>query len=288
MILTAVVLRMIGLETVQAIQDERAAIVYTSHKDAISLFYSGGCGLTKEILAEGVRKISGVADLNADLDFGQLERDITRKLKLSPDVRVCDQAFAVQPKVQEFFHDRKLSAVFVPNGRWAKRLDAIAARVILAGLTPPGFRDDVGRRVQFEDASSDPYRVVHLMEEMSQWAAIDEYQRGARSSGRGGWKQPSGDGRRSSPRGEAHASGASGQSSGKGCWSCGSTDHKENKNTRREAKATEDGRGGAGGRGPPGGRKPKGSTRPPTRSSGVVRPGIGTQESAGQKRWQQQ
>ena len=64
------------------------------------------------------------------------------------------------------------------------------ARAILAGLTPLGFRDDVCRCVQFEDASSDPYRVVQLMEEMSQkmWATIDEYQRGARSSGRGGWR----------------------------------------------------------------------------------------------------
>ena len=75
-------------------------------------------------------------------------------------------------------------------------------RFFLAGLTPPDFRDDVRRRVQFKDASSDPYRVVQFMEEMlrKNWAAIDEYQRGARFSGRGGWKQPSGDGRRSGPR----------------------------------------------------------------------------------------
>ena len=134
------------------------------------------------MLAEGVRKIAGVADSDAELDLGQLERDIIRKLKLSPDVRVCDQAFAVQLKVQEFLHDSKLSAVFVPNRRWAKGPGAIVARAILAGLTPPGFCDDVRRCVQFEDASSDPYRVVQLMEEMSpkKWAAIDEYQRGTR------------------------------------------------------------------------------------------------------------
>ena len=62
------------------------------------------------------------------------------------------------------------------------------ARAVIANLTPPVFGDDVRRRVQFKDASSDPYR-VQLMEEISQkkGAAIDEYQRGARSSGRGGW-----------------------------------------------------------------------------------------------------
>ena len=63
-----------------------------------------------------MRKIAGVADLDAELDLGQLERDITRKLKLSPDVRVCDQAFAVQLKVQEFLHDRKISAVLCRTG----------------------------------------------------------------------------------------------------------------------------------------------------------------------------
>ena len=148
-----------------------------SQKDAISLFYFGGRGLTEEMLAEGVRKNAGVADSDAELDLERLEHDITRKLKLSSDVRVCDQAFAVQLKVQEFLHDRKLSAVFVPSGRWAKGPGAIVTRVILAGLTSPGFRDDVRRRVQVEDASSDPYRVVQLMEEMSRkkLAAIDEY-----------------------------------------------------------------------------------------------------------------
>ena len=72
------------------------------------------------MLAEGVRKIAGVADLDAALDLEQLERDITRKLRLSPHLRVCEQAFAVQLKVQEIPRDRKMSAVFVPNGRWAK------------------------------------------------------------------------------------------------------------------------------------------------------------------------
>ena len=118
-----------------------------SQKDAMSLFCFDGRGLTEEMLAEGVRKIAGVADSDAELDLGQLVCDTTRKLKLSPDVQVCDQAFAVQLKVQEFLHDRKLSVVFVPNGRWAKGPGTIVARAILAGLTPPDFRDDVRCRV---------------------------------------------------------------------------------------------------------------------------------------------
>ena len=75
-----------------------------SRKDAILLFYFGGHGLTEEMLAEGERKIAGVVDADAELDLGQLGRDITRKLKLSPHVRMSDQVFAVQLKVQEFFH----------------------------------------------------------------------------------------------------------------------------------------------------------------------------------------
>ena len=114
---------------------------------------------------------------------------------------------------------------------------------------------------------------------LKKWAATDKYQCGARSSGRGGWKQPSGDGRRSSPRGEAHSSGASERPIGEGCWSCGSTDHNKNKCPTREAKATEDGRCGAGGRGPPRGRAARGSSPPAKNSCGVVRPGTGTQES---------
>ena len=119
------------------------------------------------MLTEGVRKIAGVADLDADLDLEQPERDTTRKLKLSPDLRVCEQAFVVELKVQEFLHDKKMSAVFVPNGREAKEPGAVVARTVLAGLTPPGFRDDVSRRVQFDDESSGPYRVVQFMDEMS-------------------------------------------------------------------------------------------------------------------------
>ena len=72
------------------------------------------------MLAEGVRKTAGVADSDAALDLEQLERDITRKLRLSPHLRVCEQAFAVHLNVQEILRDRKMSAVFVPNGRWAK------------------------------------------------------------------------------------------------------------------------------------------------------------------------
>ena len=136
--------------------------------------------------------------------------------------------------------------MFAPNGRWAKGPGATLARAIIAGLTPSVFSDDVRRRVQFQNASGDPYRVVHLMEEMSRakWVAIDGYQRGARSSGRGGRKKPSGDGRRSSPQGEANGSGASERPIGEGRWSCGSTDHKKNKYPTRDAKATETSRGG--------------------------------------------
>ena len=72
------------------------------------------------MLAKGVRKIAEVADSDAELDLEKLERDITRKLKLSPDLRLCEQAFVVQLQVQEFLHDSKFSAMFVPNGRWAK------------------------------------------------------------------------------------------------------------------------------------------------------------------------
>ena len=252
-----------------------------SQKDVISLLYFSGRGLTEEMLAEGVRIIAGVADSDAELDLGQLEYEITRKCKRSLDLRVCEQAFAVQLKVQEFLHNRKLSAVFVPNGRWAKGPGTIVARVILAGLTPPGFRDNVRRRMQFKDASSEPYRVLQLTEEMSRkkWAAIDEYQCGACSSGRGGWRQPRGDQCHSSPRGEAHSPGTSERPIG---------DHKKKKCSTREAKATEDGPGEAGGRGPLGGRAPSGSSRPTTSSDGVVRPGTGTQEPADRTRWQQQ
>ena len=42
------------------------------------------------------------------------------------------------------------------------------ARAVIEGLTPPVFCDDVCRRVQFEDASCDPYRVVQFMEEILQ------------------------------------------------------------------------------------------------------------------------
>ena len=91
-------------------QDDRAAGVQCKlyrtskllsyiQKDAISLFYFDGRRLAEEMLAEGVIKIAGVVDSDADPDLGQLERDITRALNLSPDVRACDPVFAVQLKV---------------------------------------------------------------------------------------------------------------------------------------------------------------------------------------------
>ena len=48
----------------------------------------------------------------------------------------------------------------------------------------------------FEDAGSDPYQVVQLMEEnpRKSWAAIDEYPDGACSSGRGSWNNGVGTG----------------------------------------------------------------------------------------------
>ena len=114
----------------------------------------------------------------------------------------------------------------MPNGRWAKESGAIVARAVLAGLTPLNFRDHVRCRVQLEDPSSDPYRGLQLTEEMSQntWATIDECQRGARSSRRGGYKYLSGD---SSPQVEATGLGVSGSSTGESCWSCVSPDHKK-------------------------------------------------------------
>ena len=196
---------------------------------------------------------------------------------------MCNQAFAVLLKVQEFLDDRKLSAVFVPNGRWVKGPGAIVARVILAGMTPPGFCDDVRHRVHFEDAGSDPYRGVQLME-MSQetWAAIDEHERGAQSSGKDGWKQPGGDGCRSSPRGKAHVLG--GLLEGVARAGAQTTIRKSNCPTR-EAKATEGGYQRVSGRGPSRDDAASGSSRPAARSGGVVRLITGT---AGWTREQQQ
>ena len=62
----------------QAIQDERAAVA-CSQKDVISLFYFGGRGWIEEMLAEGMRKIAGVANSDADFNLEQPERDTTRK-----------------------------------------------------------------------------------------------------------------------------------------------------------------------------------------------------------------
>ena len=118
------------------------------------------------MLVEGVRNIARVADSDADLELKQLERDITHRYKLSSNLRVCEQAFAVPLNVQEILRDCQTFAVFVPNGRCAKGPGAIVAWAISSGLTPPGFRVDVRRRVQFEDASSDSYRVVQLMGSM--------------------------------------------------------------------------------------------------------------------------
>ena len=47
------------------------------------------------------------------------------------------------------------------------------------------FCDDVRRRMEFEGAGSDPYRVLQLMTKMAwtKWASNDEHQSGARSLG---------------------------------------------------------------------------------------------------------
>ena len=66
-----------------------------SQKDAISLVYFGSRGLTEEMFVEGVRQFAGVADSDAELDLGQLKRDIIRMLNVLPYARVCDQAFTV-------------------------------------------------------------------------------------------------------------------------------------------------------------------------------------------------
>ena len=137
-------------------------------------FFFGGRGLANGMLAEVGRKIAGVTDAGVEVDLGQPERDITRKLKLSPDARVCDQAFAVQLKVQEFLHDRKLSAVFVSNGWWEKEPGAIVAKAILAILTPPGFRNYLRGYVQFEDVGCYPSWVVQPMEDVTERVAIIE------------------------------------------------------------------------------------------------------------------
>ena len=56
-------------------------VLSCGQKDAISLFYFGGRELTEKMLADGARKIAGVADVDVELDLGQLECDITPKLK---------------------------------------------------------------------------------------------------------------------------------------------------------------------------------------------------------------
>ena len=70
--------------------------------------------------------------------------------------------------------------------------------VVLSSRTPVG---------------SHSYWEIHVIKGMSQKkrAAIDKHQRGAFFSGRGGWKHPGVDKRRSSPRREVHNLGAYGR-----------------------------------------------------------------------------
>ena len=81
----------------QAIQDESNADMQSEGCDITLTFR----GLVEEKLAEGARKVVGVAEAEAELDFRQLECITTRKVKLSPDVGLLDQAFGVQLNVQE-------------------------------------------------------------------------------------------------------------------------------------------------------------------------------------------
>ena len=71
-----------------------------SQKNAIPFFHLGGRWMTEDMLAKGVRKIAEVTDTNAELDLEQVECNITRKRNVSSDLRVCEQAFAMQFEIQ--------------------------------------------------------------------------------------------------------------------------------------------------------------------------------------------
>ena len=55
------------------------------------------------MLDEDLRNIAGVADAGAKLDLEHSERGITRKLKLSTDMKAYDKACAMQLKVHNRF-----------------------------------------------------------------------------------------------------------------------------------------------------------------------------------------
>ena len=112
----------------QVLQDARAAVIQSEERNITLLL--GGRGLTEEMLVEGVRNIARVADSDADLELKQLERDLTHRYKLSSNLRVCEQVFAVPLNVQEILCDCQTFAVFVPNGRCAKGPGAIVAWAI--------------------------------------------------------------------------------------------------------------------------------------------------------------
>ena len=153
---TAVILRMMGLKAYSASYTKWVGCCHAVKIHDITFFF-GGRGLPNGMLAEVGRKIAGVTDAGVEVDLGRPERDITRKLKLLPDARACDQSFALQLKVQEFLHYRKVSAVFVSNGRWEKGPGAIVAKkAILAVLTPSDFRDYLRGYVRFENVDFYP------------------------------------------------------------------------------------------------------------------------------------
>ena len=92
------------------------------------------------MLAEGVRKIAGVADLDTELDLGELECDIIyKRFSIVANCPWC---------------------LCRTSGGRNDPVQSRQGRTIFTGLTPPGLCDDMRYRVQFEGAVSNPYRVV--------------------------------------------------------------------------------------------------------------------------------
>lgn len=67
---------------------------------------------------------------------------------------------AIFARINDFFNKRKLSHLFVPEGRWKEGLGKAIAASILTVLHPPRFRSAVKRQVECQRAEKDPNEAI--------------------------------------------------------------------------------------------------------------------------------
>ena len=136
------------------------------HQDALSMRYFDGVGnLTDAQVRTGLEKVARVKRVAGETNISKIRNDLRQELTMGDKLALCDNVAMVTGNLSRYLQEKNLKDELCPGGAWKRGAGKMVVQLLLQGMKPARFRDEVKLQLAWEDGDSDsPSKLMAIMD----------------------------------------------------------------------------------------------------------------------------